>query len=95
MNSSTDFVNPDNENNNTNTNVIIQQSDDNSWWSLFLKYYKQILLFLLIFVIIYAIEHINKYNLMNGSQVPSIPGLAAATTAVSSAIKKTKGKFKK
>ena len=38
MNSSTDFVNPDNENNNTNTNVIIQQSDD-SWWSLFLKYF--------------------------------------------------------
>jgi len=94
MNSSTDFVNPDNENNNTNTNVIIQQSDD-SWWSLFLKYYKQILLFLLIFVIIYAIEHINKYNLMNGAQVPSIPGLATATTAVSSAIKKAKGKAKK
>ena len=95
MNSSTDFVNPDNEQNstNTNSNIIIQETD-NSLWSLFLRYYKQILLFLLIFVIIYAIEHINKYNLLNGAQVPSIPGLATATTAVSSVMKK-KGKGKK
>lgn len=96
MNSSTDFVNPDNEqtNINSNSNIIIQENNDNSLWGLFLKYYKQILLFLLIFVIIYAIENINKYNLMNGAQVPSIPGIAAATSVVSSVIKK-KGKGKK
>ena len=97
MNSSTEFVNPDNENNNinNNSNIVIQKNNDNSWWSLFLKYYKQILLFLLIFVIIYAIEHINRYNLMNGSQIPSIPGLATATTAIASNVIKKKGKGKK
>jgi hypothetical protein len=97
MNSSNDFVNPDNEENNTNnkSNIIIQENNDNSLWGLFLKYYRQILLFLLIFVIIYAIEYINKYNLLNGAPVPSIPGVAAATTAVSSVMKKTKNKGKK
>jgi hypothetical protein len=98
MNSSTEFVNPDNENNNTNnnSNIIIQQNNDNSWWNLILKYYKQILLFLSIFVIIYAIENINKYNLMNGAPVPSIPGLATAATMASNVInKKGKGKGKK
>ena len=97
MNSSTDFVNPDNENNNTNnnSNIIIQQNNDNSWWNLILKYYKQILLFLSIFVIIYAIENINKYNLMNGAPVPSIPGLATATTAIASSVIKKKSKGKK
>ena len=88
------IVNDDNEQNNTNSNsdIIIQKNSDNSWWDLILKYYRQILLFLLIFVIIYAIEHINKYNLMNGAPTPSIPGLAAAASSV---IKKTKGKAKK
>lgn len=97
MNSSTEFVNPDNESNNinNNSNIIIQENNDNSWWSLILKYYKQILLFLSIFVIIYAIENINKYNLMNGAQVPSIPGLATATTAIASSVIKKKGKSKK
>ena len=88
-----EFVNPDNESNNiiNNSNIIIQENSDNSWWSLILKYYKQILLFLSIFVIIYAIEKINKYNLMIGSPVPSIPGIATMATSI---IKK-KGKDKK
>jgi hypothetical protein len=89
-----DVVNHDSENNdiNNDVNVIIQKNSDNSWWNLILKYYRQILLFLLIFIIIYAIEHINKYNLMNGAPTPSIPGLAAAASSV---IKKTKSKLKK
>lgn len=97
MNSSTEFVNPDNESNNinNNSNIIIQENNDNSLWSLILKYYKQILLFLSIFVIIYAIENINKYNLMNGASVPSIPGLATATTAIASSVIKKKSKGKK
>jgi hypothetical protein len=97
MKSSNEFINIDDENNsinNENANIVIQKPHDNSWWGLFLNYYKQILLLLLIFVIIYAIEYVNRYNLMNGAQVPSIPGLAAATSAVSSVIKK-KGKAKK
>ena len=69
------FVNPDNENNENNeSNIVIEKPEDNSLWSIIVKYYKQILLFLLIFVIIFVIEKINKYNLMAGAQTPSIPG---------------------
>lgn len=95
MKSSNEFINIDEQNNsisNENTNIVIQKPEDNSWWSLFLKYYKQILLLLLIFVIIYAIEYINRYNLMNGAPLPSIPGLAVAATASSVIKKKGKGK---
>jgi hypothetical protein len=88
------FVNPDNENSenseNNESNIVIEKPEDNSLWSVIVKYYKQIILFLLIFVIIFVIEKINKYNLMSGAPTPSIPGIMST---VSTAIKKkTKGK---
>ena len=43
----------------------------------------------------YWFENINKYNLMNGAPVPSIPGLATATTAIASSVIKKKSKSKK
>uniref|UniRef100_A0A6C0IGS9 Uncharacterized protein n=1 Tax=viral metagenome TaxID=1070528 RepID=A0A6C0IGS9_9ZZZZ len=89
MKSNNEFINVDNEINEiNNSDVLIQEKNDNSLWGLFLKYYKQILLFLLIFAIVYAIEHINNYNANNGAPSPSIPGLSASNVIK----KKIKGK---
>ena len=79
-NNTNDNSNNTNYNTNNNSNKEINKNSNGfDLWNLFLKYYKQIILILLVFVIIYAIEHINRYNTSLGIITPAIPTLINAT----------------
>ena len=77
------------DNNSMNNNISISEND-NTYWGLIVKYYKQVILILLIFIIIYVIEYINVHNSSQGA-VSMIPGLmTAAAPIIKKKIKKGK-----